>query len=529
MRKLFLLLVLGWVCELSAGENLLWPLPGHKTLTGGFGDSRTDHFHGGVDLRTSGNHLPVVAPSDGWIERIAVIPNGYGRVLYFRLEDGRTAVFGHLHKFVTPIEMVLRDSQLVGGTYRVDCTFPTALPSLSFQKGETLAYTGATGIGPPHLHFEIREGAVQTDPLRNYSPDDRNPPVISNLWWTTRSAYTPMTHGKPVKLAKRARNQYTASPIVSDEPIAFFLQTYDPNPWGRNSTVALIRIKVNNRTAFETLPSRIDLLGPKDIYGQLVLADRVRSKRDIRRLFSIPAPSGMQQDSLPSGWIENIQGAEVTIEVEDRAGNLTTVTIPVTAGPFSSSVMCELPDRRSVGRFTVESKSRVDLAYMELDELNPREVHIGPEGLGFSDRVSIRYHLAAGESLAGHYFYKRNGKGRQPLWRISEDTVTASLACTTLRAGVFGVGVDTQPPSFSVTAKSGTLRFRLTDGESGLDDNTIRCKVDGHTAIAEYEYDAKGGAIWTREPLLSGKHQIKFLAADRAGNVGTWSVTVKIR
>ncbi|MDD5088591.1 MAG: M23 family metallopeptidase, partial [bacterium] len=128
----------------------LWPLPDSRTLTGGFADSRPDHFHGGVDLRTFGKALPVIAPTDGWIERFAVSPSGYGRSLYLRLADGKTAVFGHLSRFQPRLESMLRDSQLAVGTYRVDCLFEDSAESCGFRAGDTLALTGRSGIGPPH-------------------------------------------------------------------------------------------------------------------------------------------------------------------------------------------------------------------------------------------------------------------------------------------------------------------------------------------------------------------------------------------
>jgi hypothetical protein len=74
----------------------------------------------------------------------------------------------------------------------------------------------------------------------------------------------------------------------------------------------------------------------------------------------------------------------------------------------------------------------------------------------------------------------------------------------------------------------GKIRFKVRDALSYIDDSSIRCTVDGSTAIAEYEYESNGGAIWTQIPLARGAHQVEMSAGDRAGNVGRWASTVRI-
>ena len=44
-------------------------------LSGSFAEMRSDHFHGGLDIKTQGHAgFPVYAAADGWISRIAVAP-----------------------------------------------------------------------------------------------------------------------------------------------------------------------------------------------------------------------------------------------------------------------------------------------------------------------------------------------------------------------------------------------------------------------------------------------------------------------
>ncbi|MFZ5434587.1 MAG: M23 family metallopeptidase [Calditrichota bacterium] len=513
-----------WIVS-GRAEELLWPLPDSRTITGGFADSRPDHFHGGVDVRAQ-SPLPVVAPADGWVERFAVSPTGYGRTVYFRMSDGRTAVFGHLSRFEPRLEQMLRDSQLVIGTYRVDCSFVSASPERSYHRGETVAFTGHTGIGPSHFHFEIREGAVQTDPLANYNPRDTQPPVISHLWWTPLSKFTPFDHGTEVRVNKGVADQA----IQVDEPLAFFIQTYDPGPWGRHAVPSVIRMRVRNEIVYEYYPTRVDLLGPRDIYSGIVWSDRRRSDLDIRRIFAVPPPSAYQ-DSLRDafGWLSKLSGDTVFIEVEDRAGSITTAAIPVTAGAWKATPASSCPDSLQVGRFRLDCSGDVSAAWATFEFLNSREVEIGPTDFAFGDRHRLTYEMADDEALPGLYFYELKSHGaRRPLWRNPDEESSRRMSCSILRAGTYGIAEDHEPPRLLISARSGKITFDLRDSESGIDDSVVRCRVDGKTAIAEFEYEEHGGAIWTSETLSRGLHEVVFEAADRAGNAKTWTVSTTI-
>jgi hypothetical protein len=504
----------------SRAADLLWPLPDHQTLTGGFADSRPDHFHGGVDVHTGPGPLPVIAPADGWIERIAVTPPGYGRALYFRLPDDRTAVFAHLSRFSPGLEQMLRDSQLACGTYRVDLSFSESSPARCFKAGDTIAYTGKTGVGPAHLHYELREGAVQTDPLAAYPRPDNDPPVITALRWTTLSEFTPWSTGRALTLKRVGAGRWTAPPIKSDQPVAFFIRCYDPGPWGRNAVPAVLRVKVDGRTVFEDHPTRIDLLGPRDIYAKLVWPECQR-KRDVRRLFELPSHGGHPL----SGWVNGVSNATVLIEVEDRSGNVSEIAFTVTAG-IGVPIEVHGGGIRRAGGFTLETLGDPTQVWTTLKLLSPTEVRIGPDGLAFTRRLRLRHD---GDGPArGTFFYERKSDGSLRTLSSAQDESDPAPGCWILRAGTYGVAVDSLPPMISLFVRGGQLRFRLSDDLSGIDDSAVRCTVDGVTAVPEFECEERGGAVWTQQPLTSGAHEVVFTAADRAANLRTWRLTVTV-
>jgi len=136
-----------------------WPTDAGKTMTSAFGAFRRTHFHAGIDISTGGRtgHR-VFASRSGYIARILVSPTGYGKMLQIRHEDGFTTVYAHLSRFNDSLDATVRKMQYANERYSLDVRpEPGAFP---VRQGDLIAFTGETGAGPPHLHFEIRDGRM---------------------------------------------------------------------------------------------------------------------------------------------------------------------------------------------------------------------------------------------------------------------------------------------------------------------------------------------------------------------------------
>lgn len=133
-----------------------WPTDGGRKLTSTFAEFRRTHFHGGIDIGTgSTTGFGVFSMRDGFVERIRVSPTGYGKMLYVRHPDGFITTYAHLERFADAIEARVLREQLALERYPVEirCS-PAEFP---VRKGDRIAYTGETGVGTPHLHFELRD------------------------------------------------------------------------------------------------------------------------------------------------------------------------------------------------------------------------------------------------------------------------------------------------------------------------------------------------------------------------------------
>ena len=162
-------------------QKYLWPTNASKHLSSSFCEYRPGHYHSAIDIKTWNREgYPIYAVEKGRIVRIRVSPFGYGKVLYLLLSDGRTAVYAHLQKFNKKLEQAVQRMQIKQERYSIQW-YPRNWP---VKKGEVLGYTGQTGIGVPHLHFEIRdEKGRPLQPLTFYPEyqDDVKPTLQSLL------------------------------------------------------------------------------------------------------------------------------------------------------------------------------------------------------------------------------------------------------------------------------------------------------------------------------------------------------------
>ncbi len=125
-------------------------------MTSSFAESRNGRFHAGIDIKTWGQTgYKVFAVGDGFISRIRVSPFGYGRALYLTLDTGEHVVYGHLKSFTPEITKYVKSQQQKENRFAVNL-YPQN-SQFPVKKGELIGYTGDTGVGFPHLHFEMRD------------------------------------------------------------------------------------------------------------------------------------------------------------------------------------------------------------------------------------------------------------------------------------------------------------------------------------------------------------------------------------
>jgi len=168
--------------DVFAQSGYIWPLKLNPELTSKFCDYRAGHFHSGLDIRTQGKiGFRVYAIADGHIYRVVASFRGYGRAVYLKLNDGKIVVYGHLSGFTEKIEERIFAAQMKNRKYYQDIYFSSS--EFPVKKGAIIGYSGESGAGAPHLHFELRSpGNNPINPLLSgFKIADKGKPEFHNL------------------------------------------------------------------------------------------------------------------------------------------------------------------------------------------------------------------------------------------------------------------------------------------------------------------------------------------------------------
>lgn len=189
LKKLFLpLLIAVWsLVSFSAvfAEEPLWPLSIEISQSSSFAEFRGMRFHAGIDLRTQQkNGLPVRAIADGFVSRASVQFRGYGYALYIDHPQMNTrVVYGHLQDFTGDLKTYI-DGKLkkMGQRHGINDFFKA--DRFPVKRGQIVALSGETGMGPSHLHFEMR--TLNDEPVAparyGFRPADSIFPVYHSLY-----------------------------------------------------------------------------------------------------------------------------------------------------------------------------------------------------------------------------------------------------------------------------------------------------------------------------------------------------------
>lgn len=159
-----------------------WPTNASRYMSSSFGETRSAHFHAAMDIGTWGHEgYAVFAARDGIVERVAIGPVGYGNVIYLHHDDGTISLYAHLKDFHPRIRHVVDSLRFLDYSFDFDRNLESF--DIRFRKGQQIGWTGSTGVGPPHLHFELRspEGRPFNPFLAGLRVDDSIPPRFSGL------------------------------------------------------------------------------------------------------------------------------------------------------------------------------------------------------------------------------------------------------------------------------------------------------------------------------------------------------------
>lgn len=218
LRALIVLPVLLWMLApgitngqqrpafLADDVTYLWPTNASRYMSSTFAETRAAHFHAAIDIGTWGREgYPVYAARDGVVHRIGVSPTGYGNVIYLRHNDDSISLYAHLLDFHPSIRQVVDSLRMQDYTFDFDQVLESY--ELEFARGQVIGWTGSTGVGPPHLHFELRspQGRPFNPLLAGIKVEDTIAPRFSGLAIEPLSADASINMGTGIYRARAAQ------------------------------------------------------------------------------------------------------------------------------------------------------------------------------------------------------------------------------------------------------------------------------------------------------------------------------------
>lgn len=208
--------------------NYLWPTNASRYLSSTFAETRSAHLHAGLDIRTWGREgYDVFATRDGVVYRIGIGPSGYGNVIYLKHNDGSFSVYAHLNRFEPGLQAFADSIRLKDFSFELDKHIENE--QISYQQGDVIGYSGSTGVGPPHLHFELR-----THDFKPFNPlltdlevDDSIPPRFTQMGIEYLNNETLRLEKHSILSAKHSGDSTDFGEITVNGPIGLSVNVHD--------------------------------------------------------------------------------------------------------------------------------------------------------------------------------------------------------------------------------------------------------------------------------------------------------------
>jgi hypothetical protein len=529
------LMIAGIVFVLAGGawsRQLGLPLANDPCPTSSFGSWRFGHLHAGLDFSTGGvTGVPVLAVDSCRVWRVSVGNGGYGKALYAELADGTVAVYGHLSRFRPEIEKMVEDRQDREGKYEVEILFEPEV--LAFARGDTLAFSGESGSGPPHLHFELRSGRNEHDkisPIPDYlNLAEASKPVIKAV------RIEPLDRGTSINGVYGAltlRPARGSGELRISGPFGVSVEAEDPVQCGRVLAPVTYEALVDSVPVWALSLDRFPF-AKSHFVGWLY---EIIGGSKFVRMFD---PYNLDLTGFSCREVADFSEAgslvsgkhDLAVRVGDAWGNTDQVRLPFIYGTQPVFSRFRLLRDSAALRIEIEPEPRgcaVELAYLAGQAWHPIEARAKEDGIyafsaGADSCVEVRCRLLADAGFASEGFlalgWCGGGAGTVKVRPVvlpdfveiwgETSTAPSSLPVALVRGGGRPDSIVFQPAGRNV--------FRATyvpQGMVGSLSIETRVEFDGHTVRDTTRLALRllepGGDVW-----ISGEHYtVRFHAPE---------------
>ncbi len=320
-------------------------------LTGTMGELRSTHFHAGIDIKTGGRTgYEVRATSSGYISRINISGGGYGNALYLQHDDGNISVYGHLERFVEPLQQYMLVKQYEQRNFEIDVS--PGENTFRFEKGELLGWSGNSGSSSgPHLHFEIRDAYHRPLNPLTFSFDevrDNIPPRAVAVAFSVKSKQGHIEGDMAWNSISLRENgpDYTADTIDAYGSLGVELSSFDRlNGVTNRNGYPCVEMTFDGNLIYRHDIKRLDFTKSREIH-------LYTNNRNYRRYMRLYRPDGSTYDfiehTINNGYINITDNSLHTLDIvlTDSYGNSRKIHLvlrgkPGAVEPLQSPVLHE--------------------------------------------------------------------------------------------------------------------------------------------------------------------------------------------
>lgn len=412
LKSVIIFLLLSLSSFVAHGQHLdfltdevsyLWPTNSSKQISSTFGETRSAHLHAGLDIRSFGREgFEVYATRDGYVHRIGMGPHGYGNVIYLKHNDGSFSVYAHLNRFEAELQAYADSIRLEKMEFDLDKDVEEN--TIYYKKGDVIAYTGSTGVGPPHLHFELRTPDFKPfNPLlTNLNITDTLSPVFSQLAIEFKDPESFHPTGFEIFNAISSGNTYDFGSIDVSGPFGISVEVSDKvNSTPNSYAVYSLMMIADGDTLFHSVADYFPYQYSNHMFLDRSYPILAQTRKGFQRLFLVngnnlpfyqevknrgilwPNKGLHEVEIVAKDIFGNTSSATVSFNVKDDYSNSNRIVTEVPTYPSSESVRLNNIFEADISAQTISNSpllASANLDFLPFIIKTNREKQIEPDG-----------------------------------------------------------------------------------------------------------------------------------------------------
>ncbi len=542
-----------------AQTQFISPIQHAIAISGSFGELRPNHFHAGIDLKSSKgvDGDIVMSAEEGHVSRIKIQAAGYGNAIYIDHPNGYTTVYAHLEKFNPAIDSFVRAKQYALKSFSIDIYLGPG--ELTLAKGETIGYMGNSGRSyGTHLHFEIRETVsehVMNPFLFGIVPEDTKSPQLKKvLLYSLDKDFIP-TKNKVLTVKKRKSGSlYLSSKLIEIDGwrLGLAIDSYDwmDGSWNKNG-IYKSQLYVNDSLLFSVQFDKFSF--DQSRYANACIDYERKQTKGGNRVMKLYRDPGnhldMYSSNIPSGVIPIYADKTQNIRITsvDFNGNTTEIQFDVKrkteVSPIESKVFNYYFHYDST--HTIQGNNlRVEIPEGSLYRntlfqysQDGSSFDLGEKTIPSHRYYTIAYDLSGMPGIRSDkacLLFKSGSRYKSFGGAVENNVLTARAN----RFGSFKIDMDTIPPSIRKVSKNkkyshgDLIDFIVKDNYEVLGsakEMLINVYIDSEWSLHIFDQKSNKIRIPVESQLSQGEHHLLISSEDNNGNIQRYSTTFYVR